>query len=145
MLLLLLLLLCFFVVVNVYEICILFLLMFVVAVFANMKQMINVTAKTATLVVRSNKLGCNNDEVCCSSCYDEAGLKSCYNKAGRNSCCNEVGWIGILLITLPPDHVVTAMDRRPPSPGWSPRSPACSHIIPWYVIYYPRLVTHYLK
>ena len=60
-------------------------LRFVVPVFENMKQMINVTA---TLVVTTNQLGFNNncyDKVCRNSCFNEAGPNSCYDKAGHNS------------------------------------------------------------
>ena len=62
---------------------ILFLLSFVVPVFANMKQMINVTF---------NQLDCNNncyDEVRSNSCYYDAGFNSCYNKSGCNICYDE--------------------------------------------------------
>ena len=73
---------------------------FVVSVFENVRQMINVTAN---LVVTSNQLGCNNDcydevhhnscyhKAGCNSCSDEAGLKSCYDKTGHSSCYDEAG------------------------------------------------------
>ena len=78
-------------------------------VFANMKQMINVTTN---LLITSNELGSNNDcydKVRHKSCYDEAGGNSCYDKADLNRCqdkdrCyNKAGRIGILLRILRPD------------------------------------------
>ena len=46
-------------------------------VFANIKQLINVTAN---LLVTSDQLGCNND------CYNEVRHNSCYDEAGCNGC-----------------------------------------------------------
>ena len=60
-------------------------------VFANIKQLINVTAN---LLVTSDQLGCNNDcynEVCLKSCYNEVRRNSCYDEAGRKSC-NDEAW-----------------------------------------------------
>ena len=121
-----------------WDFCILFLLSFVVPVFANMKQMINVTAN---LVVTSNQLGCNNDlydEVCHNSFYDKAGFNSCHDKVGCNSCYDKAGRIGILWILRsgvkrhthtdpPPTHPPTQPPNRLTYPHNPPLFPPPTH------------------